>query len=313
MLAPAVPLFHQGFSARIQSAGAISDKKGSALYYDLHTHTVYSDGALKPEELVNRARAAGVRVLSLTDHDVTEGLPEGREAAIACGLVFINGVEISVTWSGLTVHVLGLGINPSEHVLQEGLSKLRATRISRAEEIGRRLAKKGIAGSYEGALSYAGGPIVSRTHFAQFLVADGRARDLRHAFKDFLKRGTPGHVPIEWATLEQAVGWICTAGGQAVIAHPARYDLSTGQLKRLLGEFKESGGAGIEVISGSHSRDDMFRFALFARNFGLLASAGSDYHGPGNAWIQLGHLPQLPPGCEPIWADWDISATQRAV
>lgn len=284
--------------------GLLYDQKGSALYYDLHTHTVYSDGTLAPASLIQRAHAAGIRVLALTDHDVTDGLAEAQAAANACGLQLVNGVEISVTWSGLTVHVLGLGVDPGAAELQNGLATLRGTRVLRAEEIGRRLAKKGIAGAYEGARGYAAGPIISRTHFAQFLAAAGHARDLRHAFKDFLKRGTPGYVPVEWAALEQAVEWIRSAGGEPVIAHPARYALSSGQLKRLLTEFKECGGVGIEVISGSHSRDDAFRFALLARRFGLLASAGSDYHGPGNAWIELGRLPALPPDCTPIWAHW---------
>lgn len=274
------------------------------MYYDLHTHTCHSDGTLLPAELVSRAHAAGVRTLALTDHDVTTGIAEARAAAAACGLTLVAGVEISVTWSGLTIHVLGIGVDPEHPALQAGLARLREIRTVRAAEIGRRLAKKGIVDAYEGACARARGPIISRTHFAQFLVAAGHARDMRQAFKDFLKRGAPGHVPVEWAGLEQAVGWIRAAGGQAVIAHPARYKLGSGRLQRLLTEFKDCGGVGIEVVSGSHSRDDCFRFAMLARKFGLLASAGSDYHGPENAWIELGRLAPLPADCTPLWHDW---------
>jgi len=274
------------------------------LYYDLHTHTCYSDGTLVPADLILRAHAAGIRVLALTDHDVTDGLAEAHTAADLCGLTLVDGVEISVTWSGTTLHVLGLGIDRGNVPLQAGLAALRETRNARAEDIGRRLAKKGIEGAWEGARALARGSIIGRTHFAHFLVAQGHARDLRQAFKDFLKKGTPGHAPVEWAGLAEAVGWIRGAGGQAVIAHPARYKLGSGRLQRLLSEFKDCGGAGIEVVSGSHSRDDYFRFAQLARKYDLLASAGSDYHGPGNAYLDLGRLPALPTVCVPVWRDW---------
>ena len=289
--------------------------------YDLHTHTFYSDGALAPAELVARAAAHGVNVLALTDHDVTDGLPEARAAADAAGLTLVPGVEISVTWpgprsgtstvhggrGGQTVHVLGLKIDIANATLQTGLARLREFRDWRAEEMGRRLAKAGIGGAIEGARARAQRGLVSRTHFAQFLVAEGRAADVRSVFKKYLVQGKPGHVPGQWATLDEAIGWIRAAGGQAVLAHPARYKVTATRLKKLLTEFCDAGGAGIEVVSGSHSRDDMFRFAQLARHYGLLASSGSDFHSPQNCHMDLGPMPPLPDGCTPIWQSWEAS------
>ena len=212
------------------------------LQYDLHSHSIVSDGSLTPDELIARAVEKGVHVLALTDHDVTDGLAAARVAAEAHNLQLVSGVEISVTWNGATVHILGLGIDESNEELQTGLRKLRQFRAWRAKEIGRRLEKKGIADSYEGAIKYAKGALVSRTHFAHFLVESGRAKNIRDVFKKFLVQGKPGHVPGEWAKLEDAVQWINAAGGQAVIAHPARYKLSATGLRNLLTAFKDCGG-----------------------------------------------------------------------
>ncbi len=273
-------------------------------HYDLHSHSYYSDGTLSPAELVLRAHAAGVDVLALTDHDVTDGIGEARAAAQTIGLALVPGVEISVTWGTKTVHIVGLGIDPTNAQLQAGLARLRVFRAWRAEEIGRRLAAKGIGEAYEGARALARGSLISRTHFAQHLVAAGHAADVRQVFKKFLVSGKPGHVPGQWAALSDAVAWICAAGGQAVIAHPARYKLSATHLQRLLGEFKDSGGEAIEVVCGSHSRDDYLRFASLAARYGLLASSGSDYHGPEAPWVELGRLPALPETCRPVWHSW---------
>jgi 3',5'-nucleoside bisphosphate phosphatase len=275
-----------------------------ARVYDLHTHTFYSDGALAPAELVARATANGVQVLALTDHDVTDGLPEAQAAAQLAGITLVPGVEISVTWNGQTVHVVGLNIDTANEVLQAGLARLREFREWRAEEIGRRLAKAGIPGAIDGARARAQRGLVSRTHFAQFLVHAGHAADVRSVFKKFLVHGKPGYVPGQWAGLEEAIGWIRAAGGQAVLAHPARYKITATRLKKLLGEFRDAGGAAIEVVSGSHSRDDMFRFAKLASSYGLLASSGSDFHGPQNYYMDLGPLPPLPDGCTPVWQTW---------
>ena len=278
--------------------------------YDLHTHTFYSDGALSPAELVARAAGHGVTVLALTDHDVTDGLPEAQAAATAADITLVPGVEISVSWGAQTVHVLGLQIDVANTALQTGLARLREFRDWRAEEIGRRLAKAGIAGAIEGARARAQRGLVSRTHFAQFLVAAGHAPDVRSVFKKYLVHGKPGYVPGQWAALAEAIGWIRAAGGQAVLAHPARYKITATRLKTLLGEFRDAGGVAIEVVSGSHSRDDAFRFAQLSRHFGLLASSGSDFHSPQNYHMDLGPLPPLPDGCTPIWQTWgDATST----
>jgi 3',5'-nucleoside bisphosphate phosphatase len=271
---------------------------------DLHSHSTASDGTLTPNALIQRACASGVRVIALTDHDTTEGLAEARAAADALGLRLIPGVEISVTWGGRTVHIVGLKVDPENVALQAGLSRLLAYRGWRAEEIGRRLAKQGIEDAYEGAKAFSNGRLIGRTHFARFLVAQGRALDLRDVFNRYLVNGKPGHVSGEWATLEEATRWITGAGGQAVIAHPARYKLTRTRMLKLLGEFRECGGAGLEVVSGSHSRDEILNFGSLSRDQRMLASAGSDYHGPENPWIDLGRLPGLPPACTPIWHDW---------
>jgi len=272
--------------------------------YDLHSHSTASDGTLSPTELVKRAAAAGVDVLALTDHDTTEGIAEARATAEAVGIALAPGVEISVTWSGQTVHVVGLNVDPAAESLRLGLSKLREFRDWRAEEIGRRLEKKGISGAYEGARRYSNGRLISRTHFGRFLVEKNYAKDERDVFRQFLVQGKPGHVPGDWAPLEEAVDWIRSAGGQAVLAHPARYRMTRTKLRRLLGEFKDVGGEALEVVSGSHNKDDCFVMARHARDFNLFASVGSDFHNPDLPWIALGRLQPLPEGCVPIWRDW---------
>ena len=279
------------------------------LHYDLHSHSLASDGTLSPAELVASAAASGVDVLALTDHDETGGIAEASSAADAAGLCLIPGVEVSVTWEKQTVHIVGLRIDPESSPLQQGLSRLREFRNWRAEEMGRRLAKHGIEGAYAAASVLARGRIISRTHFAHFLADGGHAKSVREVFKHFLKPRKPGYVPGEWATLEEALDWIHAAGGQAVIAHPARYTMSASKRRKLFGEFVELGGEALEVVSGSHSLGDSHAMAQYARQFGLLASAGSDYHGPENPWIALGRLPPLPKSCQPIWSAWDMDAT----
>jgi len=269
--------------------------------YDLHTHSLASDGTLSPAELVSTAHAAGVNVLALTDHDTTDGIAAAREQAGGLGLQLIAGVEISVSWQGHTIHVLGLNIDPACAELLSGLKRLAAFRDWRAEEIGRRLARAGIEGAYDGARALASGRIVSRTHFARFLVASGHAASVRDVFKSYLVNNKPGFVSGEWAGLGEALDWIRAAGGLAVIAHPARYRLTATKLRRLIGEFREQGGVGLEVVSGSHTHDNVETMAARARNEGLLASQGSDYHGPENPWINLGQLREMPAGCKPVW------------
>ncbi|MBK1693736.1 phosphatase [Chromatium weissei] len=277
--------------------------------YDLHTHSTASDGTLTPTELVARAVAAGITVLALTDHDTTAGVIEATTAAQMHGITLIPGVEISVTWNSRTVHIVGLQIDINQPLLQDGLTELRTFRAWRAKEIGHRLAKHGIADAYEGAREFSNGTLIGRTHFARLLVKRGLAVDTSEVFKRFLVQGKPGHVAGQWATLQTAVEWIRAAGGQAVIAHPARYRLTRTQLFKLIGEFREHGGAGIEVVTSTHSRDDVLNFALHARTQQLLASAGSDFHGTEHAWLQLGRLPPLPNNCTPIWQTWPFADT----
>jgi len=274
--------------------------------HDLHSHTTASDGTLSPSALVEHAAQCGVTVLAVTDHDVTSGLFEAQTAAARHDIDFVPGVEISVTWAHQTIHVVGLHIDPGCSVLQRGLEKLHAFRVWRAEEIARRLEKARIPGSLAAVRAYAGGKIISRTHFARFLVAEGYAKDMKQVFKRYLVRNKPGYVPGQWADLEEALGWIHGAGGMAVLAHPARYQISSQRLRQLLAEFQERGGVGIEVVSGSHSQGDILRFAELADHFGFYASRGSDYHGPENAYADPAKLPSLPENCRPIWthAQW---------
>lgn len=272
-----------------------------SVHYDLHSHSLASDGTLGPAELVAAAHASGVDVLALTDHDTTAGLAEATQCARQLGLQLVAGVEISVSWQSQTLHVLGLGIDPACAELEAGLSGLREFRDWRAGEIGRRLARAGIPGCYEGARKLASGNVVGRTHFAHHLVAEGHARSTRDVFKRFLVNNKPGYVTGNWASLEDALNWITRAGGLAVLAHPARYRMSASKLRRFLEEFREGGGVGMEVISGSHTRDNVIAMAALCRNQNMLASCGSDYHGPENPWIRLGQLPALPTGCPPVW------------
>ena len=273
--------------------------------YDLHCHSTASDGALSPRDVVLRAQEKGVDVLALTDHDITAGLAEAQNTAQEIGLRLVHGVEISVSWKGVTLHILGLGIDADNEALQRGLSKTREFRSWRGEEIGRRLAKHGIDNALEGAQKYSAGGLISRTHFAHFLVEHGHATDLRKVFKHYLVHGKPGYVPGEWAELKDAVGWIRQAGGQAVIAHPARYRVTATKLRQILAEFKDCGGVGIEVVSSSHNDEDCRTMARYAEQFDLLASRGSDYHGPEHAWVELGKIPPLPETCRPIWDAWN--------
>jgi predicted metal-dependent phosphoesterase TrpH len=272
--------------------------------YDLHAHTTYSDGTLAPPELAARAHANGVRVLALTDHDTTDGVAEASIAAADVGLRVVPGVEISTTWQRETVHVLGLCIDLQYAPLQQGLARLRDFRVWRAQEIGRRLRKKNIDDAYDHANALARGRVISRTHFARFLVAHGYVANMGQAFRQYLARGRSAHVPGRWASVEEAVGWIRGAGGVAVLAHPARYRLTASKLRRLLREFKECGGAAIEVASGVRVPGEIERMAQLALDCALAGSAGSDFHGPENPWVELGRIAALPPAVEPVWTSF---------
>lgn len=272
---------------------------------DLHSHSRISDGLLSPATLVERAKARGVDVLALTDHDETSGLPEACERAKNIGVHLIQGVEVSVSWGDDTVHVVGLHIDPERGELKAGLSRVRKTRDSRAGRIAQALRENGIPDALQGALSYAGNPaLISRAHFARFLVAQGYVRDTKAVFEHYLVPGKPGYVPHQWASLEEAVGWIRGSGGMAVMAHPGRYRLSRPQMRQLVARFRELGGEGIEVISAAHTPEQWREYGALAQEYGLLASRASDFHGPGESKADLGSLPSLPTQLTPVWDRW---------
>lgn len=271
---------------------------------DLHSHSTVSDGTMTPAELVAHAAGRGVRVLALTDHDDTAGLAEAAETASCYDIALVHGVEISVTWRKRTLHIVGLRIDPDHAPLADGLQALRNGRHVRARGMAESLEKIGIEGSLEGAYRHAKEGIISRTHFARFLVEQGHAKDARSVFKKYLVKGKPGYFEHSWASLEDALGWITGSGGVAVLAHPGRYDLGRTNMLLLLEEFRHLGGSAIEVVTGSHTADQYQEFARLAHQFGLQASQGSDYHGPGHAYIEMGCLPALPPGCVPVWQGW---------
>lgn len=274
------------------------------LNIDLHCHSNVSDGVLAPAEVVARAAANGVHALALTDHDDVSGLPAAQAAADDAGLTLIPGVEISVSWGGQTVHIVGLRIDPAHPELAAGLTGIRLGRIERAQRMGADLAQSGIVGAYEGAHAYAvNKQMVGRTHFARWLVDQGHVPDMRSAFRRYLTQGNPGYVEHEWTSLENAVGWIRGSGGMAVIAHPGRYAFDARELHLLLDTFRALGGEGIEVITGSHHPSEYGKFADLARAFGLKASRGADFHAPGEG-IDIGRLPALPHYCKPVWQGW---------
>lgn len=283
----------------------MTDSQVRKARYDLHNHSTASDGELAPAALVAYAAASGVEVLALTDHDATAGLAEARLAAAAAGIGFIDGVEISVNWHKYLVHIVGLGFDPEHTELQRGLAGLRQMRMERAEEMGRRLEKLGFTGALAGAQALANGGVLSRTHFARFLLDQGYVKTLQGAFDRYIGQGKPGYVGSDWATLAQAVSWITAAGGQAVIAHPGRYHMTATKLRALIEEFKALGGIGIEVVSGSQDSVHTRHMAELAQRHELYASRGTDYHGPSQTWLNMAALPVLPEGCVPIWSTWD--------
>jgi predicted metal-dependent phosphoesterase TrpH len=273
--------------------------------YDLHCHSTASDGLLAPAELVRRAAANGVEILALTDHDEICGLAEARAQAVILGLRFIDGVEVSITWGGITIHVVGLNIDPGNQQLQQGLHVIRQGRTERAKKMAQDLARVGIPGSLEGAYAYVENPnLIGRTHFARFLVEKRYVSDVKSAFQHYLVSGKPGYVPHQWATLEEALACIKAGGGIAVVAHPGRYKLTRAEMRKFLGEFKDGGGTGIEVITSSHTSEQFLEYAILANEFGFLASRGSDFHGPGESRVDLGKLPNLAADLKPVWHDW---------
>jgi predicted metal-dependent phosphoesterase TrpH len=269
---------------------------------DLHCHSRYSDGTLTPKALAERAHANGVALWALTDHDETSGLAEAEATAQSLGLDFLTGVEVSVTFAGETVHIVGLGFDPDDLALREGLARTRGGRLKRARAMADSLAQVGVGGAFEGALRYVSNPdLMSRTHFARWLVDTGVCPDTGSVFRRYLTEGKPGFVPHRWAGLGEAVQWITQAGGVAVVAHPARYKFTVNEEFALFSEFKAHGGQGVELLTSSHGHADTVKYTGMAQEFGLLASRGSDFHSPLESRIDLGGLPDLPAAVSPVW------------
>lgn len=269
---------------------------------DLHSHSNVSDGTLSPEALAERAHAGGVELWALTDHDEIAGQARARDAALDLGIDYVTGTEISVSFAGQTVHIVGLGFDADDDALKQGLAHTRAGRRERALQMAAGLQQVGIRGAFEGALQYVGNPeLISRTHFARFLVESGVSPDTHSVFRRYLTEGHPGYVPVQWARLGNAVRWIREAGGIAVIAHPGRYRFTPTEEYALFTEFIAHGGRGVEVMTGSHSAAEHIKYADTAIEFGLLASRGSDFHAPGESRTGLGALPDLPGRLTPVW------------
>ena len=269
---------------------------------DLHCHSVVSDGTLTPEALATRAKNNGVELWALTDHDEISGVERAAAAARQQGLNYLTGAEISVTFAGETVHIVGLGFDANNANLKEGLHNTRGGRSQRAMEMSDGLAKVGIKDAFEGALKFVGNPeLISRTHFARYLVESGVCSETHEVFRKYLTEGKPGYVPHRWATLRDAVTWITEAHGVAVIAHPGRYKFTPNEEYALFTEFKAHGGLAVEVVTGSHTTQEYVKYAETAREFGLAASRGSDFHSPDESRTDLGSLPFLPGELTPVW------------
>lgn len=272
---------------------------------DLHSHSTFSDGVLPPAQVVRRAHARGVDLFALTDHDDVAGLAEAAREADSLGMGFVTGVEISVSWAGRTVHVVGLGVDPADAALARGLEGVRSGRHERARAIGAALDAAGVPDALAGARRFATNPaLISRTHFARHIVASGVCASIPAVFRRFLAEGLPGYVAHRWAALDDAVGWIRGAGGTAVLAHPGRYRVNDLERDALIGQFTDAGGEAIEVLSGSHTPAQYDEFARVAQRHGLAASRGSDFHGPGEGRVDLGELPALPGALAPVWSRW---------
>jgi 3',5'-nucleoside bisphosphate phosphatase len=274
--------------------------------YDLHNHSTCSDGLLSPTQLIELAARTGVDAIALTDHDTTDGLAEAARAAEAAGIELIPGVEISVSWGGTTLHIVGLGVDAEAPELVAGLASIRDGRFGRACKIAQALEGLGFPGTLEAALALAGNneAKLSRAHFARHLAATGRVRDTQAAFDKYLGQGKPAYIAHRWATLENAVSWIRAAGGTAVLAHPGRYDLKPMMRHEMLKEFRAYGGEAIEVVTGSHRPEEYATWQRVALEHGFMASRGADYHGPGESACEPGRLAQLHPSLTPVWSRW---------
>lgn len=288
-----------------------SPQSSAFTLYDLHSHTLASDGYLTPAQLVQRAVEMRVDVLAITDHDTTDGLAAAAAtiAELALPLRLVNGVEISTIWENHEIHIVGLGIEIAHPAMMQLLVEQSERRIWRAQEIGLRLAKARIPDAYAGAQQLAAGGAVTRGHVARYLVQVGAAGNVAQVFKKYLAKGKTGYVPPQWCSIEQAIDVIHQSGGQAVMAHPSRYDLTAKWLKRLLAHFAEHGGDAMEVAQCQQAPHERSQLAKYAQDYLLLASQGSDFHQP-CSWIELGRKLWLPGGVEPVWRDWPPSQAE---
>ncbi len=272
------------------------------LNIDLHTHSRVSDGVLTPAELVKRAHRNGVKMMALTDHDEVGGIVEAKEEAARLGIQLVSGVEVSITWARKTIHIVGLHVNEKDPLLIDRLWHNRDGRKARAERMGQRFAELGVEGAYQGALKYVTNPsLITRKHFARYLVEAGVCPSVNKAFDRYLKEGCPAYIAHCWATLAEAVQWIREAGGIAIVAHPGRYDLSDLAMHEFLNEFRQLGGVGIETVTGSHTPDQYLEYARVADQYGFLASVGSDFHAPGESSVDVGCLPDFPCRVNPVF------------
>ncbi|MCO6440467.1 MAG: PHP domain-containing protein [Nitrococcus mobilis] len=268
---------------------------------DLHAHSTASDGVLPPADLVARAAERGVRVLALTDHDTTDGLPAARRSAQLKGVTLISGVEVSVTWAGRTLHIVGLGVDAENASLQRGLTKIRLARVQRAREMARLLERAGLDGAWDNVCTLVQGDVVGRAHYARLLVLRGLAADPSEAFRRYLSRGRPGYVQAQWAGLDEVVSWVHQAGGLAVLAHPLQYRYPRAFLRRMLTAFAAAGGDALEIVTGGGTAEQTSTAAAYARRLGLAGSLGSDFHTVHSPWNDIGNIRPLPQGVVPIW------------
>jgi len=272
--------------------------------YDLHCHSTVSDGALSPTELVQRAHEQGVTSLALTDHDTVAGLSEAQAAAAEAGITLIPGIELSASWQNKCFHIVGLGIDPEFSPLRDATRSLQLMRTERAEKIAAKLEKKRIPGALEAVKKAAGNGMITRSHFADFLLSQFHVSSQQEAFDGYLGAGKAAFVSTTWTDMELAINWITQSGGIAVLAHPLRYKLTASWMKRLLTAFKDAGGQGIEVVTGRYNSDEIKTVANYATLFDLAGSVGSDFHSPANQWVELGRLAPLPPNIKPVWELW---------
>ncbi len=277
-----------------------------SVVYDLHTHTTASDGELSPKALVIEAKTNGVDVLAVTDHDTIEGIAEAGNEAYKQNIKLFSGIELSVSWMDKNFHIVGLDIDADNKRLKESLKKTKELRQQRAVEMGKKLDKIGVSKAYYEARELAGASTLTRSHFARVLIKQGFAKDTKEVFKKYLIRNKPGFVKTSWIEMAKGVKLLKDAGGEAIFAHPMRYKITTAWLRKFLLAFKESGGAGIEVVTGSSNVDEIITTAAFANRFKLLGSAGSDFHGFDNTRVKLGQLAAMPESVTPIWKNWAI-------